>query len=195
MRCLRPVRLPLLATLLVAASLSGSALAQGLPVTGTYNGTFTITPTGAATVHDEGTGTSIDAPYGLVDISTTFDATALDPFFENQTVSNGALTLSGTGSDTLLGVFTGTFNLPYPTNAGTFILNGNFNGGTGAFAQATGLFTATGAATFTGATSGILSATITGQVTPEPSSLAFLTCSALTAAAFLRRRKTANKVA
>jgi hypothetical protein len=159
-------------------------------ISGSFDGTATLTPTGTPGVFIQNfAGDGTDNTYGAFDVSSmsTVDfSNAPNIVITNgmllQTFNDGTLFGTGSGGGTASGHGTATFFIDFV-----------ITGGTGIFAGDHGEAMITGDITQTGPlTEAISNATYTGRlVTPEPSSLMLLGFGVTMASRFLKNRKIA----
>lgn len=162
--------------------------AQAGSLSGMFDGTATLTPTGTPGVFiQDFTGDGTDNTYGAFDVSSMSTVDFSNPphiVFTNgmltQTFTDGTLFGKGSGSGTASGLGTATFTIHYV-----------ITGGTGFFTGFHGEATITGDITQTGPlTEAISNASYTGRlVTPEPSSLTLLGLGVTLGSRFLAKRK------
>jgi hypothetical protein len=159
-------------------------------ITGSFDGTASLTPTNTPGVYIQNfAGDGTDNTYGAFDVSSMSTVDFSNP--PNIVITNGMLletfmdgTLFGTGSGS------GTGN---GHGMATFTIDFVITGGTGIFAGDHGTATITGDITQTGPlTEAISNASYLGSlVTPEPSSLMLLGFGVTMASRFLARRRSA----
>ncbi len=181
----RPLMAPLL---LLAVTLLLLAPAYAGSLSGTFDGTATLTPTGTPGVFIQNfTGDGTDNTYGAFDVTSmsTIDFSSpphisLTNGMITETFLNGTLLATGSGSGTANGL-----------GMATFTINFVITGGTGVFLGAHGEGTITGDITQTSPTTEAISnASYMGRVTlptPEPSSLGLLVLGATMGYKFLSK--------